>query len=952
MISTKGHYRLILADVGSFNDATDAFVALDSGNRDKIRDVIEQDNIITDYAYYGFTGCTPRIPLTNPDQYCLQPAIRAFSELSICSGTYDPSYDYRKAQSYSDAGLTELGVINSPTIVDDISNMKRTLTGTFSSPVSNRTINAVCSVSSVQGSNFPASILWLTTPVTQTTSTTLFIQYMITFAFSSDTTGYNTLANAYLQTHMNGHMADSTNNSFNMGFIVSGSSYPTVMTAMTPLKPAINKLNVRHAQQSIVYMQAQVPNTQNSSGSDFARWRVGGAVSYGSSSASENYAHSRTNITYHNRRTYTNYSLRVVDTAMLGYSDIGSSFVHTDVMKHSVSESNLYPQLDAVPPPTSVATVDMATTATSVDFPRALDIAITRSGEANQVPDGSTAQATIKYTMPDYNMSVESTFIPVQNFPDSTEPVYNGTYVKNTILDMFTVGDYVYYLFNNASSDATANAYLCKWLKNTIENGEGIINVGVCYSGVVVGTEIWLATSTGLSIFDTGTGTITSTLTTTNGLVENRCVYVDRIGASIYVYHTSSISILSGAKMVTNTLASSTLNPTTVIPFRCGVPKVIDGVVIWGEISAHNFSYIGNTSSPITVSIYNTGTNSATSIQINGSNNGGLFAKPRVMHAWKNTNTTIKIFVLYAYGNTSAQEYQILDYDMVSGVISAEPAQTYTTRTTISYPSGGTAYTTGIDGAVNGTLDTPTSIVLYTRSYNLGVSIVTTISKADFTYTMAFYNYVNQPGVSADWYISGTDIAFVSGNQKLITYLSGNNPVVLNGELASAATMYVDPSTGALSGSPVVFNVSTLPYTNLPDNFTFTFSNTTGFSSSAQLIAGERFTMVYMNGSIKKNSQSATYYSYLYLGTLLQHTATITVANNATYTIPEASTVNFRALIDDQTVITSGSTTLQQVTTFTGTNQYMVSLAGVITFSSDLVGASVNVTYYTTNRNG
>ena len=952
MITTKGHYRLILADVGAFTDETEAFAALDAGNRERIKQVVEKDNTITDYAYYGFTGFTPYIVPSYGNQYYLSAAINAFQELSIGSGTYNPSYDYRKAKTYADAGITELACIQSPTISNNVSALTRTLTGTFAAPVSDITINSVCSVFRYNvdlytTANFPASILWLTTPVTQTTTTTLFVQYTITFSFSSDSSGYNTLANSYLQSYMNTYMADPNTNALNQGFIMSPGYLPNpaTVTGMTPLKPAQNKLNVRHPQKNILYMTSRVPNTQEPRYSDYARWRVGGAVSYGASPASNTYAHSRTNITYHQT------SYPAANNVMLGYSDIGNNFVHTDVMKHSVSESNVYPQLDALPPPTSVATVDMTTTATSVDFPRALDIVISKSGEANAIPDSSTAQAYIKYLMPDYNISVDPTFIPVQNFPDATAPAYNKTYVKNTILDMFTVGEYVYYLYNNASSGSTANSYLCKWLKNSIESGEGVVNVGNCYSGVVVGSEIWLGTTSGLAIFNTTTGTITSILTTTNGLLSNNCIYVDVVGSSIYVYHADSITILSTSKSVTSTISTATLNPSGVIPFICGIPKVLDNVIIWGQVfSQNNYTgYFGNSSSPATIQIYNPSLGATASVSVSGTGYDGIWRKPKVINSWKTSSTTIRIYILLGLGNWTTNEYLTIDYNMTTGVATTSSVSQYTASNYIYYPTGGYTSYTGVAGVIAGIVDSGSSMTIYSRRSD--VSIITHVSKTDSSLSFEYYNFGNSFS-EAEWTIGGTDVAFMAGNQKMTSYLCGSNPVVLNSESTFALTMYVDPTTGALSGSPVVFDVSTVSYTHLPDNFTITFSNTNGFSAAAQLIAGERFTMVYMNGAIKKNSQSATYYSYLYLGTLLHHTATITVAGDATYVIPEAATVNFRAMIDDQTVITSGATTLLPVVTITGDDQYIAGLDGTITFSTNLIGASVNITYYTTNRNG
>ena len=190
---------------------------------------------------------------------------------------------------------------------------------------------------------------------------------------------------------------------------------------------------------------------------------------------------------------------------------------------------------------------------------------------------------------------------------------------------------------------------------------------------------------------------------------------------------------------------------------------------------------------------------------------------------------------------------------------------------------------------------------------------------------------------------------------KSIKINGGNNRFQHNGyNNLLPLTMYWDDVTGQWIESPVACCVK--PTIQLSGMESITVANTSPniYSPQSQLITGESVNNFYGYGFIKKNSQSA-YISGLpsvYIGTMNVVTVSLTITESTTtYTIPEKSNINFRILVDNETVATVGGVSLVRTTSAPTGTQYRVNTTGTINFGSSLIGQTVNVTYVIISRN-
>jgi len=115
----------------------------------------------------------------------------------------------------------------------------------------------------------------------------------------------------------------------------------------------------------------------------------------------------------------------------------------------------------------------------------------------------------------------------------------------NMIEDQIQVGDFIYTI---QKSRSTQLQNVCRWRFWTIETSEALCKFGTtgtkAYRMIKVGTDVYIATSDGIYLYDTTTPTVAPSLLTVTGIIDNN-VYdlaYDPISTYMWSGHTTGLS--------------------------------------------------------------------------------------------------------------------------------------------------------------------------------------------------------------------------------------------------------------------------------------------------------------------------------------------------------------------------------------------------------------------------
>lgn len=1048
-----GKCVLLLTEADAFESVETAFAAYNSGDQSKIIESREKHNLVTDLGWRGFFG----------SHFSSTTTIETPNYIVLCNATYNPDFDYRRTGTFSSAGITTIYASGSSTPSLDMAARKKVLTSTFSAPTSTRTINCICtqfSNTTVSTSNYPFSILFLDSPITQTPTTSLYCLYTFTWQFTYDETGnYPYSSRAFI---------DLLNHQSKYGSYPHSSLYNRNKhyKYLTPKRAPIDMNNVCEG-----CYYGLIPNTYsfgNPAATSTYRHTYSSAslgVSTGTALGSD-WVFGRGILSEYNDAgtlTLNNYPR---SSMIIGYNELSNQFVSTPVIKHGTTDTannTMMVNPTLTPPPSSVATVDIIPdpNPTNTDVFTGLSMCIARSGDASyistcgitefnptdstltlDIPGGYTFDVALTSNLPSVVLSTDGT-LPTElsaattyyalavsgnviklsltdsgdsivEFTDSgsgtatlertatatayitkqssegialaqfypINPLIDGTAHHGRSPDRFMqmfpgyyrYGDNVYILYNN-SYTADPAMYLLRWRFNTVEHAECVMKLpdNYIFTAAVVNNSLWCAGKTGLYVINLDTLTQTEVLTAADGLLEDQCVHIEKSDGLFYIFHRNSVTVLDKDKNVVRTITNAMLNPTDPYDFHVSTIQIMYGCIVWGDIKPTNRNSGGGTISSGIIKVFNTNTNVVTVLTGNrfyGQYNDGYYTAPSAVYVEKIDDTKFKLVIVMANSGDIYSWYYYMgfiaySFDSASDTYSILGSQMSSTATQISSDGSGTHCRM---------LSNLTVINRPNGDHLLRACVMSNHVSAESYYSMMYINlqdYTCTYDTKVNFSSSLTSCAalqidsanvhykfsagFGSYTHRFVSADSGDFSFMNNGyNYISSIPTFWDDTTNKWSLHRTACKVK--PVMNLTHGEQIVVNNTAPatYSPTSQLVAGELMNKVYGHGFIKMNSQSATISSIpsVYFATMNLGSVSFTIASDLKYTVPESTNINFRQLVDDESVVYLNGVELTRVTATTPIGyEYRVYTTGYIAFGPSLLGATVDIEYTVLSRN-
>lgn len=848
----------------------------------------------------------------------------------VSSTTPNPLTDYRKVTNMGDivatAELLETNKIRTGTTYQSEVN--------FSAPVSPLTIRVIGLKHTSGPSAELLSFIELTTPITQQTDQFLFVRYRIETSYTG--IGYGGIFNDFVTTKLSYSLLT--------GDIFRG----TLSQILTPFK---NPTDLTKC--------GRLPYRPNSFNNGFISLLLAGSAG-GTTALSSKLA-------WKYDRSFTISEIPGVlgctllgkesgvnlTSGLYGYTAIAASQVNDNptyslAFAHAVGDTS--PFSNPGNPPLSKGNVLLTGTSNASKIFKKIVLNITQTGNANNTPDVNTGKFN-------YGVNLFQTTLPLNHIQpilingvpnDPEEYFYDNGGDRSVSTKMrwscYAPNDYMYFLHTEG-----INSYICKWKFNTVEAGFQVAQLNTSVQARIVGTTIWIATTSGLVEFDTLTDSIVATYTTSNGLLSNTCTDIahDPITNAVWIGHSTGLSQFNtSTKTVTSThnISGAPFNTLTA-------PQI---TVYKGQLSAYNgFVCRGGNAM-----VNSTGTDDTESPWVFDYSNNALIRIPRTNF----TNSRCVAVTLTGNGGNILVESTLpSDASATAGKISVWTVNPVGASFSLLQS---TTYDNLHISGISSTNHKMIKLFRISADHFMGIGIAGTTSSTNFQATFMIDYKLNentaimrkfQSNPAYEYGVSMDSINIGNGNQYMDMSkidVDGVSMLVWGGLINSTPRNQVYGWTGSAWSKDSV-GTRDIPdslIATLENNINVDFENAVGFPTNQQFISGENFTFVTGPGRIKTNLQTLNTKTIFYLADLIKvvnRPVVVPAVGPYTYTLPEASNTDYKALETDADYITvkQGLTTYTQVASSPGLNQYSVTEAGVFTFNSGNANANLQISF-------
>lgn len=651
----------------------------------------------------------------------------------------------------------------------------------------------------------------------------------------------------------------------------------------------------------------------------------------------------------------------------------------TNVFTHAVGDDSVFSNPGF--PPSSNGEIIISGTSTVTSIFKKLYAKITKSGEANDVPDANTGEFKLITNL--YNKLETS-----NNYPLITpylkpidcahiRPLFLGVNIQDSELDSWDASPQIglgvnesryrelklswatlvtnglnkhLYFCQEETPDNSNIGWICKWRFNTVEGSDSLIKLNSQNGAVLVGTDIWIATDTGLVKFDTTVVSPTlanSTVTylIANGLLENKVndIFLDPVTNMIWLGHDTGLTKINPMLLTpvvsTHSIASTfsgvnALTSTQVKVLR-GQLTAYNGIVCWGGKQQHapfNGAFDTDRDSP---RIYN--------------NNDGKWARVPLLGL-----TECNAIALVGDGTAAI----MVDRSVLYSVNIIIDIWDITLTDTI-----GTIAILSTMRQTNTTANTVGGYTIASKIHRISSNHFTFLPIEDLNmihcdYTISNNSLVvdNSTGASIGvYYAHNTHVKHISSNMfevdnvKLIWKYGYILGTVLDQEFGWTGSTWDRDSLSS----------RTIPDSTIAviDGINFNFENASGpFGPTEQFVFEENLMIVTGPGTIKTNLQTMShklvqFMSEIRLGSTTFIGGIIPNIINPTLTVPESTLIDFVGIITDPSyTIVKIASVVATPSSLPGAGQYAVSDNGVFLFNQLDQGKTVTIDYYYSER--
>jgi len=507
----------------------------------------------------------------------------------------------------------------------------------------------------------------------------------------------------------------------------------------------------------------------------------------------------------------------------------------------------------------------------------------------------------------------------------------------NMIEDQVQVGDFIYSIQKSRSTELQN---VCRWRFWTIETSEALCKFGTtgtkAYRMVKVGTNVYIATSDGLYLYNTLTPTVAPSLLTITNILSNPIydLAYDPISGYLWSGHTTGLSKID-------------LGASTATQYITGVGEKLEGMsagrahIATGQLEAYNGRVIRGGCQLRAGDQYFTDGEKAWVLQdeVHDGNSigwcsfGGAYdGSARGTCLRKGTNEIVDVSA------HNLNRYTVVVTGVGTGNITTEDAW---------YLEGVTAYYEGYVVQLSDKIfkflvrHSGGGGTFYGQTYVIGGSHRSLIIDASFSSWSQAYQYMGWPyGGTTNWWAHAFRNTVDLGNGVIVP-IAHFNSMHYNAELGY-------PTPFGWSGSAwIKDNTGDRPIpktgtTALLQGVSVAFNNATGKPWDQQFVLGDRFTWVHGPNKIKDNLQTMSVAAKNY------HVP-VDVANAIAFQIPaatpyvkhvtETTDPDFRATDPDPMVVK----VMEGVTAYTSYTPTITSTWSVSDLPNDTIACGLNI---------
>lgn len=792
----------------------------------------------------------------------------------LLSGTLSEG-DNRKYYTAASLGLTQEASSGSLSVVTPKPYNSMYLAKQFAVPASDRTINQLAVGDS---SGYYYSILNLTNPIVQTTTTMLYVKYTLNGLFSGNVNNTNAIANSWVNNRMT---------HFGRFFGAGDSlSLTSLQAGIVPYK--IDMDDMEHMGKALYqtsdYIMYQIKSPYLDT--DSANYRKYASLALGTSDAQGYYG---SMIGYYNGR--------YVSTTAKDLTNDTPSYVGP--YQHGVNDPSGFLNPSVIP--TGVGTLTITGTP-ETKMPMHISVKFENSGEANDTPDENTAYAKIDIY----------TFSQDQFKPSIMHPMYdNGGALINYVPSMTSkniawshiVGDYIYYAVNQTvkTDDNTlsycsplsvpydGNYAVCKWRIGYLNAGTNLGAIPSSKTKSVVyddGNDVYILINTDLGIVVLNTTDDSTTTYTIAGVSSYDDMVKDTGTGDVVIFHNSyGITKIDPALFVVDgTITETLVFATNAI--TSALSSTYTSIAVNSGFDAHNDKYAwgiggsGNYMTNYLVSLHwSSGeTGIVDTVQISGWNVS--YGRNAIPH-FNRTDDNGDVLVYNNYAGSTDRCVYYFTWDGSS--LSENSGLRYYLNDSLYTPYSVTEYS----------LFSPTWETDGDKLY---------IGTSGGVYSVDIVNDVTE-------YMTYTD-----GSVRTFTTTAGGtdtrpvNPIQFyeyNGITwgTTVGAMFPINRYTVDSGAVVYdYNKTSFPLSVSTPTFTifglsFTFNNTAGYDATSQFVEGELFSVLVAPGPIKTNLDEANVSMEYYFVNAVEKSGTVTVTSS-TAVLDASPSANIRRMTD------------------------------------------------------
>lgn len=649
----------------------------------------------------------------------------------------------------------------------------------------------------------------------------------------------------------------------------------------------------------------------------------------------------------------------------------------TNVFTHASGDDSVFSNPGL--PPSSNGEIIISGVSTVTSIFKKLYAKITKTGEAKDIPDINTGEFKLAT-----NLYAETETLGLTNLYHlktidcaHIRPLFLGNTIQDSSIDNwnnspltgFGSNTYKYrelklswaalitnglnkhlYFCQEETQDNSNIGWICKWRFNTVEGSDSLIKLNSQNGAVSMGTNIWIATDTGLVKFDTTIVSPTlanSTVTylISDGLLDDKVndIFLDPITNMIWLGHDNGLTKINPTLILpivsTHSIAStfSGVNAltTTQIKVLRGQLTAYNGIICWGGKQQNGGAYGPFDTDRDTPRIYD--------------NNNGNWARVPLTGLMECNSValvgdgTAAIIVDKSAINSQNFIIDIWDITLTDTIGSA--------AILINMRQTNTIVTSGTSG-----------YQVASKIHRISVNHFTMLPVLD-SYLVQFDYTINNNSLVFD-ITPGPVISVYFGHTQVVKHISSNMFEVDNVKLIWKYGYIVGTIldqefgwTGSVWDRDSLFN-RTIPNTVITtlDGIGFDFENASGFGPTEQFIAGENLMIVTGPGTIKTNLQTMSHKLLQFMSEITSGSTTFIggiIPNiiNPKLTVPESTLIDFVGIITDPSyTIVKIASVIATPSSLPGSGQYAVSDDGTFLFNQVDQGKTVTIDYYYSER--